>query len=98
MRALGGALKRFAHGTYLWWRPLKIDSALNAVDAEAREQGAKETLRADLWVAAPQATGRLVGSSVYLVNPPFGLRETLKEALPFLADALTKGQSGWRLK
>jgi hypothetical protein len=26
------------------------------------------------------------------------LRETLKQALPFLADALTKGQSGWRLR
>lgn len=98
VRALGLALKRFAHGTYLWWRPLKSESALNTVDAEARAQGAKETLRADLWVAAPQTEGRLVGSSVYLVNPPFGLREALKEALPFLADALTKGQSGWRLK
>jgi 23S rRNA (adenine2030-N6)-methyltransferase len=96
--ALGAALKRFGHGMYLWWRPLKNPSALAAVDGEARAQGAKATLRADLWVAAPTTEGRLVGSSVYLINPPFGLREALEQALPFLADALTKGQSGWRLR
>jgi 23S rRNA (adenine2030-N6)-methyltransferase len=99
-RSLGVALKRFAHGTYLWylwWRPLKSESALASADDEARAQGAKETLRADLWVAKPALEGRLVGSSIFLINPPFGLREALEEALPFLADALTKGQSGWRL-
>lgn len=96
-RMIGVALKRFGHGSYLWWRPLKSESALNAADAEARAQGAKETLRADLWVTQPTPEGRLNGSSVFLVNPPFGLREALAEALPFLADALTKGQSGWRL-
>jgi 23S rRNA (adenine2030-N6)-methyltransferase len=95
--AIGKALKRFGHGMYLWWRPLKSESALNAADAEVRAQGARETLRADLWVAPPAPVGRLVGSSVFLINPPFGLREALQEALPFLAEALTKGQPGWRL-
>jgi 23S rRNA A2030 N6-methylase RlmJ len=32
-----------------------------------------------------------------LINPPFGLSDALKDTLPFLADALTKGQSGWKL-
>lgn len=97
-RAIGGALKRFGHGMYLWWRPLKSDSALNAADDEVRAQGAKQTLRADLWTAAPTLDGRLVGSSLLLINPPYGLEEALRETLPFLADALTKGQSGWRLR
>lgn len=96
-QALGPALRRFGHGVYLWWRPLKSEAALDAADAEARAQGARETLRADLWIAAPTREGRMVGSSVFLINPPFGLHEGLREALPFLADALTKGQSGWRL-
>jgi 23S rRNA (adenine2030-N6)-methyltransferase len=96
-RALGTALKRFGHGTYVWWRPLKSGAALEAADAEARAQGAREILRADLWTAAPAPTGKLVGSSLFLINPPFGLNEALRAALPFLAEALTKGQSGWRL-
>jgi 23S rRNA (adenine2030-N6)-methyltransferase len=96
-RELGPALKRFGHGIYLWWRPLKSDAALNAADADVNAYGARETFRADLWTAAPQREGKLFGSSVYLINPPFGLGEALREALPFLADALTKGQSGWRI-
>lgn len=97
VRAIGASLKRFGHGTYLWWRPLKSDSALNAVDAELRQLGARDLLRADLWVDAPQPTGRLNGSSLLLINPPFGLEAALREALPFLASALTKGRSGWRV-
>jgi 23S rRNA (adenine2030-N6)-methyltransferase len=57
-----------------------------------------ETLRADLWVAAPAPQGRLLGSSILLINPPFGLREALAETLPFLAEALTKGRHGWRIE
>lgn len=97
-RALGPALKRFGHGVFVWWRPMKSESALNAADAEARTQGARETLRADLWIDAPQPEGRLNGSSLLIINPPFGLEESLKTALPFLADALTKGRSGWRVQ
>lgn len=97
-RALGPALKRFGHGVFMWWRPLKSESALNAADGEARAQGARETLRADLWIDAPAPEGRLNGSSLLFINPPYGLEPHLREALPFLADALTKGRSGWRLE
>jgi 23S rRNA (adenine2030-N6)-methyltransferase len=95
--ALRTSMKRFAHGVYLWWRPLKSSAVLDAADAEVRGFADRDTLRADLWVATPQREGKLVGSSVFLINPPYGLSDALKEALPFLADALTKGQSGWRL-
>lgn len=96
-RALGAALKRFGHGMYLWWRPMKNERALDAADAEARAQGTKQTLRVDLWVNTPSPDGKLVGSSLLLINPPFGLEESLRETLPFLAEALTKGRPGWAL-
>ncbi len=97
-RGLGIALQRFAHGLYLWWRPLKSETALAAADAEAVAQGAAKTLRADLWVDAPKREGKLVGSSVYLINPPFGLEAALREALPPLAAKLSLGQAGWRVE
>jgi len=97
VNAVRASMRRFAHGVYLWWRPLKSSATLDAADAEVRGFADRETLRADLWVATPQREGKLVGSSVFLINPPYGLSDRLKEALPFLADALTKGQSGWRL-
>lgn len=96
-QAITRALKRFGHGSYLWWRPMKSESALNAADAEIHAHGARGTLRADLCTSAVTPEGKLVGSSIFLINPPYGIEEALREALPFLADALTKGKSGWRL-
>jgi 23S rRNA (adenine2030-N6)-methyltransferase len=96
-RALGPALNRFGHGVYLWWRPMKNAAELDAADAEARAQGAQKTLRADLWIDTPQPQGKLVGSSVFLINPPFGLEECLREALPVLAKRLSAGAGGWRM-
>jgi 23S rRNA (adenine2030-N6)-methyltransferase len=97
-RALGPALKRFGHGIYLWWRPLKSESALTSADAEALAQGARAPLRADLWVNTPSPEGRLLGSSLMVINPPFGLEAALREALPALADWLAAGKAGWRLR
>lgn len=96
-RALGPALKRFGHGMYLWWRPLKSHSALGRADAEASAQGARNTLRADLWVDAPTLEGKLAGSSMLVINPPFGLDAALRQALPGLAARMAMGASGWRL-
>lgn len=96
--ALAAALRRFRNGIYLWWRPLKSESALNAADSELANQVAGERLRADLWVDAPRLEGKLVGSSLLIVNPPFGLAEALSQCLPTLADLLAAGQSGWRLR
>jgi 23S rRNA (adenine2030-N6)-methyltransferase len=97
-KALGEPLRRFAHGVYVWWRPMKSESALNAADGEVRAQGGRDILRADLWVDTPQPQGRLTGSSVLLINPPFGLREALQDTLPALASRLAAGNPGWRLQ
>jgi 23S rRNA (adenine2030-N6)-methyltransferase len=97
-KALSAPLKRFAHGVYLWWRPMKSESALNAADAEVLARGARDTLRVDLWIDTPKPQGRLTGSSLLLINPPFGLREALQEVLPALASRLAAGNAGWRLK
>lgn len=86
-RAIKAALARFGHGIYLWWRPLKDASALDAADAEIGKPG----LRVDFSIAAPALTGPLTGSSLFIVNPPFGLQEALADALPALLERLQTG-------
>jgi len=83
--ALKAAHARFAHGVYLWWRPLKDSAVLDAADAEL--PGPK--LRADLWTHPPALTGPLTGSSLLVLNPPYGLAEALRETLPALAQRLS---------
>lgn len=95
---LRAALSRFAHGGFIWWRPLKDPAALNRADAELGAAGLQAWLRADLWLDTPTPTGKLVGSSLFIINPAFGLRELLHQALPQLADRLAHNlHAGWRL-
>jgi 23S rRNA (adenine2030-N6)-methyltransferase len=93
VEALNAALKRFGHGVYLWWRPLKDMDALARADAELDAPH----LRADLWIGDPMRNSKLVGSSILAINPPFGLEEALREALLALAQRLDLGSSGFRL-
>lgn len=95
--AIKAALLRFGHGVYLWWRPLKDERALAKADSEIAATSARETLRADLWVDRPRPDGKLVGSSILAINPPFGLAPALRDALPALAGLLAAGESGWRV-
>jgi 23S rRNA (adenine2030-N6)-methyltransferase len=97
VEAIAGALRRFGHGSFLWWRPIKSETRLRAADAELRTHGAHEALRVDFWVAPPQPEGRLVGSSLYVINPPFGLQAALVAALPSLVERLDTGGGGWRV-
>jgi 23S rRNA (adenine2030-N6)-methyltransferase len=102
-QAFGPALKRFGHGVFIWWRPMKTQSALKAADREVAAQcmqnsGAREMLRADLWIDAPQREGKLTGSSLLIVNPPFGLAAALREALPVATELLRAGAAGWRVQ
>ena len=91
--AIKGALKRFAHGVYIWWRPLKDEQALARADAEL----GVSALRGDLWIDNPAAAARLVGASLLIINAPFTLEAALCEALPPLAKRLAVGFDGWRV-
>ena len=51
----------------------------------------KGWLHARLTVQAPDAQGfGLVGSGMFVVNPPWTLHAALKDALPWLRDALAQ--------
>ena len=94
---LASALERFGHGVYLWWRPLKSANELNRADAQVRAHGARSLLRADLWVDTATPLGRLQGSSVLVINPPFGLDAALNQTLPAMAKRLSRGAAGSRV-
>jgi 23S rRNA (adenine2030-N6)-methyltransferase len=96
-RTLGAvreALAKFAQAVVLVWVP-------QVAIVEARElprrlgnaaaAAPKGWLHAALTVAEPLQRGYgMTGSGVFVINPPHGLAETLREVLPFLAQALAQ--------
>jgi 23S rRNA (adenine2030-N6)-methyltransferase len=89
------ALKRFPTGTYLVWYP--IIGRPEAHDLPRRlknitQAAGKDWLHATLAIGrGPGDSGGLSASGMFVVNPPFTLKDQLKAALPLLLETLGRG-------
>lgn len=89
--SLGDARRRFATGTLILWYPIKDPATVDAFYAAAAEVALEKTLRAELLIRAPADLTKLNGCGLFIVNPPWTLKEKLNVLLPFLAERLAKG-------
>jgi 23S rRNA (adenine2030-N6)-methyltransferase len=95
--ALADGALRFANGVFMIWRPVKDEDGYQRFLAAARALNPEKTLIAELRIGPP-AAGKLVGSGLYIVNPPFGLGAALEEILPYFATRLAAAPGGfWSL-
>jgi 23S rRNA (adenine2030-N6)-methyltransferase len=76
--AIRSAAARFRQGVYLWWRPVKDRGELDGADAALLGGMRLEAAEIVLQTEPPRLGGRLVGSSVLVINPPFGLEQDLQ--------------------
>lgn len=89
LQTLEEGLKRFAHGSYFVWYPLVQRREIQAMVKGMRKLAPGEWLHATLQVCKPAADGHgLYGSGVFLINPPYTLAASLREALPWLVRTL----------
>ena len=93
--ALREALERFAEAVVIVWLPqLQLVEAARLpkrLKATADAQAKKGWLHARLTVAQADARGfGMLGSSVFVANPPHTLHATLAPLLPWLAQALAQ--------
>lgn len=91
--ALREGLQRFAEGVYLIWYPqlaLLESSQLAGRLKAAADAGAKKGwLHVRLTVAQADERGfGMLGSGMFVVNPPFTLHEELQQCLPYLVEQL----------
>ena len=93
--ALREALTLFADGTVIVWLPqlqlLEATQLPQRLKASATSMGKKGWLHARLTVATADARGfGLLGSSVFVANPPHTLAAELRPALAWLAPVLAQ--------
>jgi 23S rRNA (adenine2030-N6)-methyltransferase len=92
-------LARFATGVFAVWYPqLQRGDARELPEKLKKLHG--DWLHVSLTVSAPAADGfGMHGSGMFVVNPPWTLAQTLKDALPVLRDALGRdGDAGFVLQ
>jgi 23S rRNA (adenine2030-N6)-methyltransferase len=90
---LRDALTRFATGVYLIWYPQLQSLESIRLPKRLKALAPAGWLHAQLTTTAPRPDGfGLMGSGMFVLNPPYGLLDALRPALPWLAEAL--GQEG----
>lgn len=91
-QAVRDAQKRFATGVLMLWYPVKDAEAVAAFRREARELAPPDKiLDTELFVRAPADDGPLAGCGLFIVNPPWTLREKLATLGEFLTARLAQG-------
>jgi 23S rRNA (adenine2030-N6)-methyltransferase len=92
------SLKRFATGTYAVWYPIiprpeahDLPRRLKTMTTKA----GKSWLHVELTVKSNKTSerGGLPASGMFLVNPPFNLKEQLKPAMPQLVKLLGQDEN-----
>ncbi len=93
LAAVREVLERFAAAVVLVWVPqlrtLESQQLPQRLQNSAAKSAPKGWLHARLTLAAADARGfGLLGSSMFVVNPPHGLHDALHAVLPFLVETL----------
>jgi 23S rRNA (adenine2030-N6)-methyltransferase len=96
-RAVLAAWRKWQTGLYLLWYPLKQEDDGDVLSRMLAEGGVGKRLRVELLVRPAGAQGRLRGSGLLLVNPPWTLANDLNSLLPELGRVLGQGtRPTWR--
>lgn len=96
VKVLQMATSKFATGVYALWYPLLNRELVSAMVRKLRKLPVSYML-VELPVLAPAEQG-MYGSGMFVINPPWLLRQQLEECLPFLQEALAgPGAEPYRL-
>ncbi|MFA6506167.1 MAG: 23S rRNA (adenine(2030)-N(6))-methyltransferase RlmJ [Treponemataceae bacterium] len=97
---LRDSLKRFADGVYIVWYPLLERDEAKDLPARFAELGAKSTINATLRMKdAESGEWGMHGSGLFIINPPWTLEKSLREALPYLGRIFgSTADTSWTLE
>jgi 23S rRNA (adenine2030-N6)-methyltransferase len=94
IKALAAALKRFAHGIYMIWYPIKSRNQLGNFQNQIRQLSPEKYLSLDFYLYRDEHANRLNGSGLIILNPPWQLREKLEIVMPELLAILGRAERG----
>jgi 23S rRNA (adenine2030-N6)-methyltransferase len=84
------ALGKWPTGVYAGWYPVKEVAHVDEVAKALDERSSRPVLRVELYVDDPRDPSRLNGSGLFVVNPPYGLKDEAEILLPALAERLSR--------
>jgi 23S rRNA (adenine2030-N6)-methyltransferase len=84
------ALTKWPTGVYAGWYPIKDVAPVDTVAARLHGASPRPGLRLELYVDDPRDATRLNGSGLFVINPPWSLKQEAEVLLPALAERLSR--------
>jgi 23S rRNA (adenine2030-N6)-methyltransferase len=88
------ALRKWPTGVYAGWYPIKDAGPVDAVAERLHRESSRPGLRLELYVDDPRDAARLNGCGLFVLNPPWSLRQEAEILLPALAERLSRSGYG----
>ena len=88
------AVAKWPTGVYMAWYPIKDPSEIERVAAALAAALIRPALRLELMIERPTDTSRLNGCGLFVINPPWMLKEEADLILPALTERLAQGDYG----
>lgn len=95
--AIETAIKRFPTGVYIIWYPVLNNEYAKPLLRGLDTLSIPKTLRVEFMVSNIDLNMGLIGSGVYIINPPWVLASELTAALPWLAHKLGEFAANWKI-
>src|SRR6185312_11859937 len=94
LHCLEESLERFATGMYALWYPQVTRLESQRFPEQLKKLQPMNWLHVTLTVSRPPSDGYgLYGSGMFVLNPPYTLAAAMKEALPYLVEALGQDET-----
>jgi 23S rRNA (adenine2030-N6)-methyltransferase len=94
--AINQAMKKFATGIYIIWYPLLNAEYATPLLHQLNALNITKTLRVEFTISTMNTFG-LMGSGVWIINPPWLLERELRTALPWLMTKLGEFNAHWHI-
>ncbi|WP_319557489.1 23S rRNA (adenine(2030)-N(6))-methyltransferase RlmJ [Thiomicrorhabdus sp.] len=91
------AYKKFAIGTYALWYPVVERRRIDRIEKLFKDSGIRNIQLFELGIAKDSDKG-MTSSGMIVINPPWTLKQTMQETLPFLADRLAGAKGSFRIQ
>ncbi|MDO6460731.1 23S rRNA (adenine(2030)-N(6))-methyltransferase RlmJ [Granulosicoccaceae sp. 1_MG-2023] len=88
--SLQKAHRRFAQGVFLLWYPVVERRRIKAMEAALQGSGIRRILQLELAVRPDGIKAGMTAAGLFVVNPPYTLRESMEPVLAYLSGCLAE--------
>lgn len=92
------AYKKFATGTYILWYPVVKREHVNTMENAFTNSDVKNLLQIEFCLSPDTHEYGMTGTGLFIVNPPWQLKNQMNEVLPYLKDKLGHQHTSFILK